>query len=68
MLWGTMEAIDQVLTIEFPLTDVARLEAISEGFSRYCHGRIKGCVMAMDGWVCSLLDHHMHVTIAELRF
>ena len=49
---GTMEAIDQVLIIEFPLNDVAHLEAISEGFSRYTHGRLGGCVMAMDGWIC----------------
>jgi hypothetical protein len=40
-----------VLKIQFP-TNESHLEAISEGFSEYCHGRMKGCVMAMDGWVC----------------
>ena len=51
ILWGTMEAINKVLSIGFPLHDMAKLEDISKGFSEFSHGRMKGCVMAMDGWV-----------------
>ena len=49
ILWGTLQAIDKHLKIEFPLNDRSKLEAISEGFSDYTHGRMKGCVMALDG-------------------
>lgn len=52
ILWGTIDAIDHRLEIGFPLNDQEKLNEISEGFSEYCHGRVKGCVMAMDGWVC----------------
>lgn len=51
VLWGTLEAIDQVEEIKFP-TNIAVLEGISEGFSKYSKKRLRGCVMAMDGWVC----------------
>ena len=51
ILWGTMEAVNKFLEIGFPLHDMSRLEEISEGFSEFSHGRMKGCVMAMDGWV-----------------
>jgi hypothetical protein len=51
ILWGTMDAINLALDIGFPLNDATKLEEISEGFSRMCGGRMKGCVMAMDGWV-----------------
>ena len=50
-LWGTMEAINKVLSFGFPLHDMAKLEEYSKGFSIFIHGRMKGCVMAMDGWV-----------------
>ena len=52
ILWGTIAAIDLVLSIGFPLNDPAKLEEISNGFSQYTSGRMKGCVMAIDGWVC----------------
>jgi hypothetical protein len=51
-LWQTMRAIDKCLQLGFPLHDEEKLEEISEGFSKFCHGRVKGCVMAVDGWVC----------------
>jgi hypothetical protein len=51
ILWGTIAAIDNNLEIGFPLNDVIKLEKISEGFAQSCQGRMKGCVMAMDGWV-----------------
>jgi hypothetical protein len=52
ILWGTIAALNYVLEIGFPLYDEAKLEEISEGFSKYSFSRMKGCVMAMDGWVC----------------
>jgi hypothetical protein len=51
VLWGTMEAINNALELGFPLNDPDKLEEISKGFSDFTHGRMKGCVMAMDGWV-----------------
>ena len=45
VLWGTIAAIDKVLQIGFPLNDANRLEEISLGFSNYCGGRMKGCVI-----------------------
>jgi len=52
ILWRTLQAIDKHLKIEFPSNDRSTLEAISEGFLDYTHGRMKGCVVAMDVWVC----------------
>jgi hypothetical protein len=51
ILWGTFAAIDNNLEIGFPLNDLVKLEQTSEGFAQSCQGRMKGCVMAMDGWV-----------------
>ena len=51
VLWGTIAAIDNNIDIGFPLNDIEKLEDISRGFSEMCKGRMKGCVMAMDGWV-----------------
>jgi hypothetical protein len=52
VLWKTMRAINETLQIVFPINDETELDAISEGFSKFCYNRLKGCVMAMDGWVC----------------
>jgi hypothetical protein len=52
VLWGTMDAIDIVLKITFPFDDYNELLRISNQFSAYNHGHIKGCVLAIDGWVC----------------
>ena len=51
VLWGTIAAIDNYIDIGFPLLDTAKLEESSKGFAEMCKGRMKGCVMAMDGWV-----------------
>ena len=51
-LWECIEAIDKVLVIGFPLKDHNELKRIAQGFSRYSLGRMTGCVMAVDGWVC----------------
>jgi hypothetical protein len=51
-LWPTMEAIEKVLVIGFPLNDESKLEEISNGFAKFSKDRVKGCVMAVDGWVC----------------
>ena len=50
-IWSTIEAIDRVLTIEFP-QEPEQLQEVLEGFKSQCYGAISGCVMAIDGWVC----------------
>ena len=53
VLWGTIAAINQHLLIDFPSHDPDTLESISQGFAnKYTHGKMHGCVMAVDGWVC----------------
>jgi len=51
VLWPTMEAIDHVLHIGLPVNDEAKLEEISQEFSTYSNGQLRGCVTAIDGWV-----------------
>jgi hypothetical protein len=52
ILWPTMAAIDFVLQIGVPVHDLSKLEEISQGFAEFSKGRMKGCIMAVDGWVC----------------
>jgi hypothetical protein len=47
-LWPTIEAINEELVLGFPM-DEQELDKISEGFARYSHDRINGCVLAVDG-------------------
>ncbi len=58
ILWRTMAAIDSVLDLSFPLYDASVLKETSEGFSQFSHGRMKGCVMAVDGWVVKTRAPH----------
>jgi hypothetical protein len=51
VLWPTIAAIDNSLSISFPISDVDALSKIEEGFAEYSFGRLRGCVMAIDGWV-----------------
>ena len=53
-VWKTIEAIYQVTKdeIEFPYNDINKLKNLESGFANYSFQRIRGCVMAVDGWVC----------------
>ena len=53
ILWGIINAIDFDFELEigFPLNDPVKLEKLSHGFARYSQYRMKGCVIALDGWV-----------------
>ena len=51
ILWTTIDAINQVLHIGFPISDEGKLDILSKDFSVYSHGRLEGCVMAIDGLV-----------------
>jgi hypothetical protein len=50
-LWTTFDAIDKAIKLGFSLKQENLRQTASE-FSRYSHGRLKDCVMAIDGWVC----------------
>eukprot|EP00600_Ochromonadales_sp_CCMP1393_P011227 CAMPEP_0175017390 /NCGR_PEP_ID=MMETSP0005-20121125/12371_1 /TAXON_ID=420556 /ORGANISM="Ochromonas sp., Strain CCMP1393" /LENGTH=398 /DNA_ID=CAMNT_0016274799 /DNA_START=829 /DNA_END=2026 /DNA_ORIENTATION=+ len=52
VLWPTMEALNELFHIGFPFDDDAELSRLSRGFQHYGKGRMPGCVMAIDGWVC----------------
>jgi len=49
VLWPTLQAIDEVFPMGFPLDDEAKLEELSQGFFNHSGGILDGCVMAMDG-------------------
>ena len=51
ILWKTLEAINAAFQIQFPVSNNEDLMKIQSGFERHSFGRIKGCVMAVDGWV-----------------
>lgn len=46
ILWPTMLAIDSVLKIE-----IGDLRESEKGFAEWSKGHLRGCVMAIDGWV-----------------
>ena len=49
VLWPTIEAINEELSIDLDLTDINELNTISRGFATYCQNRVYGCIMAVDG-------------------
>jgi hypothetical protein len=51
ILWETMEAIDSNIDIALD-TSEENLSKISQEFSEFNNGHMKGCIMAIDGWVC----------------
>lgn len=59
VLWPTMEAIDSAFQIGLPLNNPEELKKTSDEFSAYSHGFMKGCVMAIDGWVARTRKPHV---------
>jgi hypothetical protein len=51
VLWPTLAAINDALTIGFPLNDPVTLDRMAKGFAKCSHGRMTGCVLAVDGIV-----------------
>jgi hypothetical protein len=51
VLWPTLAAINDALTIGFPLNDPVMLDRMAKGFAKCSHGRMTGCVLAVDGIV-----------------
>ena len=49
MLWPTIEAIDAVFHIGFPINDTEKLEQLSQGFYEQSNGLFDDLVMVMDG-------------------
>lgn len=52
ILWGTTEALDDLLELYFPFDDADRLKKEANAFSQFSHGHLTNCVLAIDGWVC----------------
>ena len=48
IIWKTMEAINNVLEISFPVDDVSKMNDIEIGFRKYSLHRIRGCVILCD--------------------
>ena len=51
-LWRTIAILDDILQLGFSLQK-ERLAQTAREFAQFSHGRMIGCVMAIDGWVCS---------------
>lgn len=51
IVWKTLDIVNEVFQIQFPVGDIEALNKIQAGFEKDSFGRIKGCVMAVDGWV-----------------
>lgn len=49
LLWKTLEAIDKVEKLNFPIGNADALRGLSEGFYRNNHESLQGCVGALDG-------------------
>ena len=52
VLWKTITILDNVLTLGINFSDDEELEQTFEEFGKLCDGRMRGCAMAIDGWVC----------------
>lgn len=51
ILWKTLEYISESMHITFPVSNTEALNKIEQGFAAHSFGRLRGCVMAVDGWV-----------------
>ncbi len=49
-LWQTLQALDEIFQMGFPLHDEKKLEELSLGFSNHSGGILDGCVFALDGF------------------
>jgi len=49
VLWPTLQAINDVFSMGFPIDDEEKLEELSRGFSEHSSGILDGCVLALDG-------------------
>ena len=50
VLWRTLQAIDEVFHMGFPVNDEDKLEELRQGFSHHSAGILDGCVLALDGF------------------
>ena len=51
-LWRTVAILDESLQLGFSLQRDTLMHTAKE-FAQFSHGRMTGCVMAVDGWVCA---------------
>lgn len=51
VLWPTIDAIDRKLSLGLSL-NADSLKRTSDEFAAFSHGKLNGCIMAIDGWVC----------------
>jgi|TARA_B110000211_G_scaffold159696_1_gene180805 hypothetical protein len=58
MLWSTMEAIETVETICFPIDDEDELERLATDFGAETRGIMDGCVGALDGYCLRIRKPH----------
>jgi hypothetical protein len=49
VLWPTIHALDDLLTLGLPLTDKSVLKELSKGFEEHSGGVMEGCILAIDG-------------------
>ena len=47
VLWPTIEALDEILKLGFPLHNIPALEEISEGFNLHSNGIMNGCFFSL---------------------
>jgi hypothetical protein len=47
--YRTIDAIDDELSLHFPLHDKSFMRRLASGFARLCHNGFTGCVAALDG-------------------
>lgn len=50
-IWPVLKALDNILTIYFPINDPEELTTLEDGFAAITQGRVRGCVAATDGLV-----------------
>ena len=51
ILWGTMEAINELFEIGLPLDDENKLQQVAAEYAKYSYGHLSNCISAIDGWV-----------------
>jgi hypothetical protein len=49
ILWPTVHALDNLLTLGLPLNDESVLNKLSNGFKEHSGGVLDGCILAIDG-------------------
>jgi hypothetical protein len=67
-LWPTIQAIDRLFDIGFPISDINALSDLEKGFAQHSNGAMKGLVTVIDGIAVRVRQPYKHETEKPREF